>query len=59
MCTTDTVIRSASKDVVIGYERPFVLIGERINPAGRKLPAEEMKNRDYHRVRADALAQVA
>jgi 5-methyltetrahydrofolate--homocysteine methyltransferase len=55
----DTVISSASKDVVIGFERPFVVIGERINPTGRKLLAEEMKAGDYSRVEADALAQVA
>ena len=40
---TDTVISSASKEVVIGFERSFVVIGERINPTGRKLLAEEMK----------------
>ncbi|SVE42460.1 uncharacterized protein METZ01_LOCUS495314, partial [marine metagenome] len=34
---TDTVISSASKEVVIGFNRPFVMIGERINPTGRKL----------------------
>ena len=34
---TDTVISSASKEVVIGLNRPFVMIGERINPTGRKL----------------------
>lgn len=56
---TDTVISSTSKEVVIGFERPFVVIGERINPTGRKLLAEEMKNGDYSRVEADALAQVA
>ncbi|MCH7509825.1 MAG: dihydropteroate synthase [Proteobacteria bacterium] len=56
---TDTVISSASKEVVIGFARRFVVIGERINPTGRKLLAEEMKNGDYSRVRADALAQVA
>ena len=39
---TDTVISSATKEVVIGFERPFVLIGERINPTGRKLLAAEM-----------------
>jgi 5-methyltetrahydrofolate--homocysteine methyltransferase len=44
---------------VIGFERPFVLIGERINPTGRKLLAEEMKNGDFSRVERDALAQVA
>jgi 5-methyltetrahydrofolate--homocysteine methyltransferase len=55
---TDTVISSATREVVIGFERPFVVIGERINPTGRKLLAEEMKNGDYSRVIADALAQV-
>jgi 5-methyltetrahydrofolate--homocysteine methyltransferase len=56
---TDTVIASASKEVVIGFDRPFVVIGERINPTGRKLLAEEMRNGDYSRVERDALAQVA
>ncbi len=56
---TDTVISSATKEVAIGFERPFVMIGERINPTGRKLLAEEMKNGDFSRVEADALAQVA
>lgn len=56
---TDTVISSASKEVVIGFDRPFVLIGERINPTGRKLLAAEMAAGDYSRVEIDALAQVA
>ncbi|NNF62966.1 MAG: dihydropteroate synthase [Acidimicrobiia bacterium] len=56
---TDTVISSASKEVVIGFDRPFVIIGERINPTGRKLLAEEMKNGDFSRVESDTLAQVA
>ncbi len=56
---TDTVISSATREVVIGFERPFVLIGERINPTGRKLLAAEMAAGDYSRVQADALAQVA
>ena len=55
---TDTVVSSATKEVVIGFERPFVLIGERINPTGRKLLAAEMAAGDYSRVRADAVAQV-
>ncbi len=55
----DTVISSGSKEVVIGFDRPFVMIGERINPTGRKLLAEEMKQGDFSRVEADALAQVA
>ena len=55
---TDTVLSSASKEISIGFGRPFVVIGERINPTGRKLLAEEMKNGDYSRVERDALAQV-
>lgn len=55
---TDTVVGSATREVVIGFGRPFVLIGERINPTGRKLLAEEMRNGDFSRVERDALAQV-
>ncbi|MGB8359832.1 MAG: methyltetrahydrofolate cobalamin methyltransferase, partial [Acidimicrobiia bacterium] len=47
---TRTVLSSASREVVIGFDQPFVIIGERINPTGRKLLAEEMKNGDYSRV---------
>lgn len=56
---TDTVVSSATREVVIGFDRPFVMIGERINPTGRKLLAEEMRNGDFTRVEADALDQVA
>ncbi|SLN77182.1 methyltetrahydrofolate cobalamin methyltransferase [Oceanibacterium hippocampi] len=56
---TDTVLSSASREVVIGFDRPFVIIGERINPTGRKLLAAEMAAGDYSRVESDALAQVA
>ena len=55
---TRTVISSATREVVIGSDRPFAIIGERINPTGRKLLAEEMKNGDFSRVERDALAQV-
>ncbi|HEY4163273.1 MAG TPA: methyltetrahydrofolate cobalamin methyltransferase [Dongiaceae bacterium] len=55
---TDTVVSSATKEVVIGFERPFCVIGERINPTGRKLLAAEMAAGDYSRVKADAIAQV-
>jgi 5-methyltetrahydrofolate--homocysteine methyltransferase len=55
---TETIISSATREVVIGFDRPFVVIGERINPTGRKLLAEEMKNGDFSRVEADALAQI-
>jgi 5-methyltetrahydrofolate--homocysteine methyltransferase len=56
---TDTVISSATREVVIGFNRPFVIIGERINPTGRKLLAAEMAAGDFSRVESDALAQVA
>jgi 5-methyltetrahydrofolate--homocysteine methyltransferase len=55
---TDTVVSSATQEVVIGFERPFVIIGERINPTGRKLLAAEMAAGNFERVKADALAQV-
>ena len=53
-----TVISSDKKEVTIGFEQPFCIIGERINPTGRKLMAEEMKKGDYSRVLSDAEAQV-
>ena len=55
---TDTVIASHRREVAIGFNRPFVIIGERINPTGRKILAEEMKAGNYDRVVADAVAQV-
>lgn len=55
---TDTVIGSATRDHVIGFDKPFTMIGERINPTGRKLLAEEMKNGDFSRVESDAIAQI-
>lgn len=54
-----TVLSSPTKEVIIGFDQPFVMIGERINPTGRKLLAEEMRNGDFSRVESDALAQVA
>ena len=55
----DTILSSKTKEVVIGPDRPFVIIGERINPTGRKLLAAEMKAGNFERVKSDALAQVA
>jgi len=55
---TETVVSSAKKEWVIGFDRPFTIIGERINPTGRKMLAKEMAAGDYSRVKADALAQV-
>jgi 5-methyltetrahydrofolate--homocysteine methyltransferase len=55
---TETVLSSATKEVVIGFDRPFVIIGERINPTGRKKLAEEMAAGNFDTVIADAIAQV-
>jgi 5-methyltetrahydrofolate--homocysteine methyltransferase len=52
-----TVVSSRGREVVISGERPFVIIGERINPTGRKVLAAEMKDGVMDRVRADAVAQ--
>jgi 5-methyltetrahydrofolate--homocysteine methyltransferase len=56
---THTVISSATKKVIIGFDKPFCVIGERINPTGRKLLAAEMAAGDYSRVESDARAQIA
>ena len=56
---TETIISSASKEIRIGFDQPFVIIGERINPTGRKMLAKEMTEGDFSRVEKDALAQVA
>ena len=55
---TETVVSSSRREIAIGFDRPFVIIGERINPTGRKVLAAEMAADDFSRVEADALAQV-
>lgn len=54
----ETIISSKTKTVIIGPDRPFTIIGERINPTGRKLLAAEMAAGSFERVVKDALAQV-
>ncbi|WP_420644280.1 dihydropteroate synthase [Candidatus Leptofilum sp.] len=54
----ETILSSKTKTVIIGPERPFTIIGERINPTGRKLLAREMAADNYDRVIKDAVAQV-
>jgi 5-methyltetrahydrofolate--homocysteine methyltransferase len=44
--------------VTIGAEQPFCIIGERINPTGRKLFAEQLRGGNLSTVTADAIAQV-
>lgn len=55
----ETTLSSKTTSIVIGPDRPFVMIGERINPSGRKKLGAEMAAGDYSRVRRDAQAQVA
>lgn len=56
---TRTVLESASKTVVIGFDEPFCVIGERINPTGRKKLAAELEAGNFSTVEKDALEQVA
>lgn len=56
---TRTVLSSANKEIIIGFDQPFVMIGERINPTGRKILAKEMKAGNYTRVEKDVRAQLA
>jgi 5-methyltetrahydrofolate--homocysteine methyltransferase len=54
----ETVLESASRKVVIGPDQPFVIIGERINPTGRKALAAQLEAGDYSTVEQDAVAQI-
>jgi len=56
---TRTVLESKSKTVTIGFDEPFCVIGERINPTGRKKLAAELEAGDFSTVEKDALEQVA
>ena len=56
---TRTVLESKTKTVVIGFDEPFCVIGERINPTGRKKLAAELEAGNFETVIRDALEQVA
>ncbi len=56
---TRTIVESKTKTAVIGFDEPFCVIGERINPTGRKKLAAELEAGDFSTVERDALAQVA
>jgi len=56
---TRTTIESATRTVTIGFDEPFCVIGERINPTGRKKLAAELEAGDFSTVERDALEQVA
>jgi 5-methyltetrahydrofolate--homocysteine methyltransferase len=53
-----TVLRSATREVVIGDDQPFCLIGERLNPTGRKVFAEQLRRGDLSRITIDVEQQV-
>ncbi|MCT4608604.1 MAG: dihydropteroate synthase [Pelagimonas sp.] len=56
---TRTIVESKTKTTIIGFDQPFTVIGERINPTGRKILNTELEAGDFSRVEADAAAQVA
>jgi 5-methyltetrahydrofolate--homocysteine methyltransferase len=55
---TRTIIESQTKTAIMGFDQPFTVIGERINPTGRKILNAELEAGDFSRVQADAIAQV-
>ena len=54
-----TVLSSATSSITIGPDQPFCIIGERINPTGRKKFQEQLRAGDYSALEADVHAQVA
>ncbi|CCH79483.1 Dihydropteroate synthase,5-methyltetrahydrofolate S-homocysteine methyltransferase [Nostocoides japonicum T1-X7] len=54
----ETVLRSATKEVVMASNRPFCIIGERINPTGRKVFQAQLRDGDYSAIERDVRAQV-
>src|ERR1035437_7075890 len=57
--TVHTVLRSPTREVVIGDDQPFCIIGERINPTGRKIFQEQLRVDDLSRIHIDVAQQVA
>ena len=55
----DTVLESRTKSVVIGAGRPFCIIGERINPTGRKAFQAQLQEGDLSQLETDVAEQVA
>ena len=54
-----TVLSSATRETVIGPGEPFCIIGERINPTGRKIFQQQLRDGDLSRVEIDVAQQVA
>lgn len=55
---TKTIVESSNRSVVIGFDEPFCIIGERINPTGRKKLAMELEAENFDTVVKDAIEQV-
>ena len=55
---TKTIVESSNRTVVIGFDEPFCIIGERINPTGRKKLAMELEAENFDTVVKDAIEQV-
>ena len=56
---TSTIVESKTKTAILGFDEPFCVIGERINPTGRKKLAAQLETGDFSTVEKDAVAQVA
>ena len=56
---TRTIVESKTKTAILGFDEPFCVIGERINPTGRKKLAAQLEASDFSTVEKDAIAQVA
>lgn len=56
---TRTIVESKTQTAIIGFDQPFCVIGERINPTGRKILNAQLEAGDFSMVQSDALAQVA
>ncbi|MEP6667406.1 MAG: dihydropteroate synthase [Nocardioidaceae bacterium] len=59
MAPIHTVLSSTGKEVVLGHDRPFCLIGERINPTGRRICQDQLRAGDLSAIERDVAAQVA
>jgi len=55
----ETVLSSASREVRLGGDNPFCIVGERINPTGRKIFQEQLRRGDLSRIEVDVADQVA
>jgi 5-methyltetrahydrofolate--homocysteine methyltransferase len=54
-----TILRSPTREVAIGHDQPFCIIGERINPTGRKMFQEQLRAGNLGRIRIDVAEQIA